>query len=267
MVSSNKLANWAIQEGGNQIPIFHWRAVSPALCVHWRAVSPATVLACWGFVLLGSPLLVAYGVVNQSPWPYFAFLLPLLITFAVIPSAVGTLACLFLVAAAPRFRRAVIGILAVLCLAIGLPAAARKMARNVSRPLLSGRVSSQRTISKAAACNAALEAAEDAFASLATLNHRRRRAGEPVIAFGVGLHFGEVVYGNVGAPDRLDFTVMGPAVNRTARLESLTKTLGVSTLFSAEFGHSVTRPLRSLGEHPMKGVAGAQTVYALAEDD
>ncbi len=76
----------------------------------------ATVLACWGFVLLGSPLLVAYGVVNQSPWPYFAFLLPLLIAFAVIPSAVGTLACLFLVAVAPRFRRAVIGILAVLLL-------------------------------------------------------------------------------------------------------------------------------------------------------
>ncbi len=43
---------------------------------------------------------------------------------------------------------------------------------------------------------------------------------------GVGLNVGKVIYGNVGAPDRLDFTVMGPAVNRTARLESLTKIIG-----------------------------------------
>ena len=118
----------------------------------------------------------------------------------------------------------------------------------------------------AAACEAALDAAEDAFATLAALNHRRRRAGEAEIRFGVGLHFGTAIYGNVGAPDRLDFTVMGPAVNRTARLESLTKTLGVSMLLSAEFGRHVQAPLRSLGEHPMKGVAGMQPVYALVEE-
>ena len=73
------------------------------------------------------------------------------------------------------------------------------------------------------ACEAALDAAEDAFHALATMNVRRKRADAPPIRFGVGLHLGEVIYGNVGAPDRLDFTVMGPAVNRTARLESLTK--------------------------------------------
>ena len=67
------------------------------------------------------------------------------------------------------------------------------------------------------ACQAALHAAEDAFASLAPVNLMRRRGGQPEIRFGVGLHVGQVIYGNVGAPERLDFTVMGVAVNRTAR--------------------------------------------------
>ena len=64
-------------------------------------------------------------------------------------------------------------------------------------------------------CTGALDAAQDAFSSLATVNHSRVRRGRPPIRFGVGLHVGEVIYGNVGAPNRLDFTVMGPAVNRT----------------------------------------------------
>ncbi|MCA8966151.1 MAG: adenylate/guanylate cyclase domain-containing protein [Planctomycetes bacterium] len=116
-----------------------------------------------------------------------------------------------------------------------------------------------------AACHAAMDAAEDAFAALAAQNHRRRRAGEPQLRFGVGLHFGTVVYGNVGAPDRLDFTVMGTAVNRTARLESLTKTLGRPVLVSAEFGQRIDRPLEDLGLHPMKGVATPQPVFAPAD--
>ena len=78
----------------------------------------ATVLACWGFVLLGSPLLVAYGLVNETPWGYYALLLPLLISFAVIPSAVGALACLSLVAVAPRFRKAAVGLLAIVLLVV-----------------------------------------------------------------------------------------------------------------------------------------------------
>jgi adenylate cyclase len=117
-----------------------------------------------------------------------------------------------------------------------------------------------------AACESALEGARDAYASLATLNHRRRRSGEPEIRFGVGLHVGEAVYGNVGAPDRLDFTVMGPAVNRTARLESLTKTLGPPLLMSGEFAAQVDTPTRSLGAHAMKGVATPQAVFALEEE-
>lgn len=113
------------------------------------------------------------------------------------------------------------------------------------------------------ACEAALDAAEDAFRTLATQNSRRRRAHEPEIDFGVGLHVGEVIYGNVGAPDRLDFTVMGPAVNRTARLESLTKKVGEPLLMSRRFARSIGRETRSCGLWDMKGVEEKQEVFAL----
>jgi len=115
------------------------------------------------------------------------------------------------------------------------------------------------------ACNAAIDAALDACNTLATLNHRRQRHAQPPIEFGVGLNVGEVIYGNVGAPDRLDFTVMGPAVNRTARLESLTKSLDTNILFSEEFANLIDAPVRDLGDHPMKGIDGLQKVFGLAE--
>lgn len=117
-----------------------------------------------------------------------------------------------------------------------------------------------------AACEAAIDAAIDAQNTLASLNHQRRRHGQPEIEFGVGLNIGEVVYGNVGAPDRLDFTVMGPAVNRTARLESLTKELGRNILFSKEFADHIDGPVQSLGEHEMKGIVEPQAVFALQSE-
>ncbi len=115
------------------------------------------------------------------------------------------------------------------------------------------------------ACNAAIDAAIDAQTTLESLNHRRRRHGQPAIEFGVGLNIGEVIYGNVGAPDRLDFTVMGPAVNRTARLESLTKELGCNILFSHKFSELIETPSEFLGQHEMKGIAEPQAVYALCQ--
>ena len=116
------------------------------------------------------------------------------------------------------------------------------------------------------ACNAAIDSAIDAQSTLASLNHRRRRRGEPEIKFGVGLNVGEVVYGNVGAPDRLDFTVMGPVVNRTARLESLTKTLDCNILFSQQFSKLIDTPSTYLGMHEMKGIAESQPVYAVCDN-
>jgi len=119
-----------------------------------------------------------------------------------------------------------------------------------------------RVIAKSA-CRAAIGAAIDAQASLETLNFERQCRYECDIRFGVGLNIGEVIYGNVGAVDRLDFTVMGPAVNRTARLESLTKTLGSSILFSRDFADLLDRPTRFLGDHEMKGIEQPQAVFAL----
>ena len=120
--------------------------------------------------------------------------------------------------------------------------------------------------SRQIACKAAIDAAIDAQSTLASLNHRRRRHGQPEIEFGVGLNVGEVIYGNVGAPDRLDFTVMGPAVNRTARLESLTKELERKILFSKEFADLIDEPVQSLGKHVMKGIAEPQAVFALQSE-
>lgn len=118
-------------------------------------------------------------------------------------------------------------------------------------------------VSKKSACNAALEATKDAHATLAVVNHLRKRKSQPLIEFGVGLNVGEVVYGNVGAPDRLDFTVMGPAVNRTARLESLTKKLGQDILVSKDFSDQIDCKTISLGLHKMKGIKEPQSVFAV----
>jgi adenylate cyclase len=115
------------------------------------------------------------------------------------------------------------------------------------------------------ACNAAIDSAIDAQNTLATMNHQRRRHNKPAIEFGVGLNVGEVIYGNVGAPDRLDFTVMGPAVNRTARLESLTKKFDCNILFSQNFAELIEIPSQFLGDHEMKGIAELQAVYALCD--
>ncbi len=120
-------------------------------------------------------------------------------------------------------------------------------------------------VSLDAACDAALDAANDLIDSPDTVNHRRRRAGEPPIRFGVGPHQGTVIYGNVGAATRLDFTVIGAAVNRTARLETLTKSLDHRLLMSAEFAAHVSAPPRSLGRHVLAGVAEPQEIFTRAD--
>ena len=121
-----------------------------------------------------------------------------------------------------------------------------------------------RSVSVEHACRAAVDAATDSFDNLAVLNLRRARSSQSEIKFGVGLHIGEVIYGNVGAPDRLDFTVMGPAVNRTARLESVTKEAGHLLLMSPEFAGTLNQDTVSLGRFPMKGIIGDQEVFTLA---
>jgi len=114
-----------------------------------------------------------------------------------------------------------------------------------------------------AACRSAVDAALDAFERVESVNRARRAARLPEIRFGVGLNAGQVVYGNVGAPDRLDFTVIGPAVNRAARLESLTKELGVPLLMTAAVAATLERPVRSLGLHRLRDLSEPVEVWRL----
>jgi adenylate cyclase len=114
---------------------------------------------------------------------------------------------------------------------------------------------------EAEVCESALDAAIDAFDSLAVVNHRRRHAGERQIEFGLGLHLGNVTHANVGSPGRLAFNVVGPAVNMTARIQSLTKDTGVPLLLSNGFARLVKRPLRSVGEFNLRGIEGTQELF------
>ncbi|MBM3572775.1 MAG: adenylate/guanylate cyclase domain-containing protein [Alphaproteobacteria bacterium] len=119
----------------------------------------------------------------------------------------------------------------------------------------------------AAACRAALDAAIGAEAALAALNETRAARGEAPLRFGMALHLGDVFYGNIGAPDRLDFTVIGPAVNLVARIEALNKPLGRTLLVSADFAAAYPRPLLSLGTQVLRGLREPQEVFALPDRD
>ena len=111
----------------------------------------------------------------------------------------------------------------------------------------------------------AYRAAEDALRRLDALNTERRRAGQPSLKCGIVLHVGDVIFGNIGAPRRLDFTVIGPAVNLAARIEALCAELGRRLLVSATFSRFARAPLVSLGAYPLKGLTEPQEVFAPAE--
>ena len=117
--------------------------------------------------------------------------------------------------------------------------------------------------SAGAACADALAAAETALAANAAINGRRKAAGEPVLELDIALHLGDVMYGNVGSARRLDFTVIGPAVNEASRIEALCEPLGCHVLMSATFARACPRKLRSLGRHSLRGVASPQELFTL----
>ena len=116
-----------------------------------------------------------------------------------------------------------------------------------------------------AACDAALRAAAAARAGMASLDQARQRQGLPPLPFGMALHLGEMLWGNIGTADRLDFTAIGPAVNLVSRLEGLCKPLGRTVLVSGAFAAETTEQLIPLGEHALRGIAVPCVVYALAE--
>jgi adenylate cyclase len=109
--------------------------------------------------------------------------------------------------------------------------------------------------SEADACARALAAAEDALARTAALNAARRAGNGPELALALALHYGEVIYGNVGTARRLDFTVIGRAVNEASRMEKLCGELGHDLLLSGRFALRCGRETTSLGHFALRGVA------------
>ncbi len=119
--------------------------------------------------------------------------------------------------------------------------------------------------SEAETCAAALAAARDALAANRAINAARTERGETPLGLGIGLHLGEVLYGNVGAAERLDFTVIGPAVNQTSRIESLCGSLDVGLLTSERFARAYGGALKDLGLHELRGVAAPQRLFTLED--
>lgn len=111
----------------------------------------------------------------------------------------------------------------------------------------------------------ALEAALEGLERLGMVNKARRETDRAEVRSGIGLHVGEVIFGNVGAATRLDFTVIGPAVNLASRIEGLTKQLLRPILVSSAFARVCPRPLVSLGFHQVRGLFEPEEVFSLPE--
>jgi adenylate cyclase len=116
-------------------------------------------------------------------------------------------------------------------------------------------------------CAAALEAAKEALALMAGLAETRRARSLPTLDLDIALHVGHVNYGNVGADARLDFTVIGPAVNEASRIERLCDALGRHLVMSQAFAHAAEasrHELVSLGRHRLRGVREETELFGLA---
>lgn len=115
-------------------------------------------------------------------------------------------------------------------------------------------------------CHHALDAAEEATRAVDRLNTERKTWGQPTIRVGIALHVGGVMYGNIGAPTRLDFTVIGPAVNLVNRLEGLCNRLNRRILASGAVARLCGPRLVSLGYQPVKGLVDPVEVFGLADE-
>ena len=115
------------------------------------------------------------------------------------------------------------------------------------------------------ACDAALKAVAAARSGMAYLDEARVRDGLPPLPFGVALHLGEMLWGNIGAADRLDFTAIGPAVNLVSRLEGLCRPLERTVLISGAFAAATGTPLIPLGTHALRGIAAPCAVFTVAD--
>jgi adenylate cyclase len=114
-------------------------------------------------------------------------------------------------------------------------------------------------------CSQVLEAARESRASVSALNYP---IGETVerFRFGVALHVGKILYGNIGGGNRLDFTCIGPAVNLAARLEKIAGRLNRTIVASEGFAGICDGGWSDLGEFPIAGFSKAERVYGLADE-
>lgn len=111
------------------------------------------------------------------------------------------------------------------------------------------------------ACRRAMQAAATARGNLLLVNEKRLERGEERLDFGLGLHIGQVLFGNIGVPERVEFSVVGPAANEVARLESLTKSLKREILVSESFARHMKLDWISEGRHALRGVGQQVSVY------
>jgi adenylate cyclase len=110
-------------------------------------------------------------------------------------------------------------------------------------------------LSQPKACANLLRAVSEARQAMVALNEKNSETGRAPLNYGIGIHVGDVMYGNIGSRARLDFTVIGPAVNMASRLETLTKQLGRTVLLSRAFSDFVKDDfdLERVGEYPVRG--------------
>jgi adenylate cyclase len=114
------------------------------------------------------------------------------------------------------------------------------------------------------ACANLLRAVTEARQAMVALNERNKGTGRAPLNYGIGVHVGDVMYGNIGSTSRLDFTVIGPAVNMASRLEALTKQIGKPVLLSRDFTELVTPEfeLERVGQHTVRGFSEPIELFA-----
>jgi adenylate cyclase len=121
------------------------------------------------------------------------------------------------------------------------------------------------------ACNNAMKAEENARKRAQELSQARSAEGKPTTSIYLGLHVGDVFYGNVGSDDRLDFTVIGPAVNEVCRIATMCRSAGQLTLTSTDFSGALAQRERSrlvsVGRYALRGVERPQELFTIDRFD
>ena len=113
------------------------------------------------------------------------------------------------------------------------------------------------------ACRRAIKAANAAAERIRQVDESH--PDQPALRYGIGLHLGTVTYGNIGIPQRLEFTVIGSAANEAARVESMTKALHKTVLLSSSFADKYPGKLVSVGRHELKGLEGERELFTLPD--